>query len=288
MLLWVILATLPAVSDIPDVPQPRATLLDEDPGRSLEGALPAEPWTGPDPGDEIFQIRGRAWFAHMSGHIEADATTRGTRLSIAGDTDLGGRVDIPEIEAHLNIPVVGRLYVGWWRYDDGGDNTLSRTITFADHSFTVGTTVHTHLDLSVAYLTYEFVFPKIPIGPTSLELGLELGVRGLSGDATVKGAGQEAEARGTLPALVLGARAIYQILPWLRAEAEVVGIQVSIDKEKVSYVETFAEVVAQPLPWLFAGVGYKYMELTYRYHARLDFDLDLQLSGAYVTAGVRF
>jgi hypothetical protein len=285
MLFWMILACLPAV---PDVPQPRATLMDEDPGRSFEEILPAEPRTGPEPGDETFQIRGRAWFAHMSGHIEADATTQGTRLSIAGDTDLGGRVDIPEIEAHVNIPYVGRLYLGWWRYDNGGDNTLARTITFADHTFNVGTTIHTHLELNVAYLTYEYAFPKIPIGPTSLELGLELGMRFLSGDATVSDAGQESESRGSLPALVLGGRAIYQMLPWLRAEAEVVGIQISIDKEKVSYVETFAEVVAQPLPWLFGGVGYKYMEMTYRYHARLNFALDLELSGAYVTVGIRF
>src|SRR5581483_4643405 len=116
MPLFVMLA---ALSAFPGDPEPRATLLDEEPGRSSESPLSAAPWTGPDPGDEIFQIRGRAWFAHMSGHIEADATTQGTRLSIAGDTDLGGRVDIPEIEAHLNIPYVGRLYLGWWRYDNG-------------------------------------------------------------------------------------------------------------------------------------------------------------------------
>jgi hypothetical protein len=285
MVLWVLLA---ALSAFPDDPTTRATLLDEDPGRTFESVFPTEPLTGTDPGDETFQIRGRAWFAHMSGHIEADATTQGTKLSIAGDTDLGGRVDIPEIEAHVNIPYVGRLYLGWWRYDNGGDNTLSRTITFVDHSFNVGTTVHTHLELNVAYLTYEYAFPKIAIGPTNLELGVELGLRFLSGDATVSDAGQEAESRGTMPALVLGARAIYQILPWLRTEAEVIGIQVSIDKEKVSYVETFFEAVAQPLPWLFGGVGYKYMDMTYRYRARLNFDLDLQLSGAYVTVGVRF
>ena len=284
-MLWAALATASILSaGFPTfgAPLPDGT---EEP---TEAPLPTSLMVGPNPGDELVQLKAKAWFAHMSGHLEADGTTRGSRLSIASDTNLGGTVDIPEVEASVNVPYLGRFYAGWWRYNNSGDSTLDRTITFADQTFNVGTSIHTTLELNVAYLTYEYTFPKISIGAGQLELGLELGLRFLSGDATLTDAGVTSESRGTLPALVLGGRAIYQILPWLRAEAEAVGIKISIDKESVSYVETYAEIVAQPLPWLFGGVGYKYFEMSYGYSGRLNFDLDLQLSGVYLTVGVRF
>lgn len=284
-MLWLALATASILSaGFPAFGGP----LSDPPEEPSEAPLPTSLMVGPNPGDELVQLRGKAWFARMSGHLEADGTTRGSRLSINSDVDMGGTVDIPEVEASVNVPYLGRFYAGWWRYNNSADATLDRTISFADHTFNVGTSIHTSLELNVAYLTYEYAFPKISIGVGQLELGLELGLRFLSGDATLTDAGETAESRGTLPALVLGGRAIYQILPWLRGEVEAVGIKISIDKESVSYVETYAEIVAQPLPWLFGGVGYKYMEMTYGYSARLKFDLDLQLSGVYLTVGVRF
>jgi len=66
------------------------------------------------------------------------------------------------------------------------------------------------------------------------------------------------------------------------------GISLTVSAEKVTYVETCFEAVAEPLPWPFAGVGYKYARITYRCEARLNFNLDFELSGAYLTVGVRF
>jgi hypothetical protein len=54
--------------------------------------------------------------------------------------------------------------------------------------------------------------------------------------------------RGTIYAIVLGGRALVQILPWLRAEAEAQGISLAISTEKVTYFETYFEAVAEPLP----------------------------------------
>lgn len=280
---------LASLSVLSSVPPGSAPIVGEDDTASPEERLPVAMNPGPYPGEEWVQVRARAWFARMSGHLEADASTKGTRLSVASDLDLGSESTIPEVQAWVEVPYIGRVIAGWWRYDNSSQPTLNRTITFAGRSFTVGTQVHTSLELDVAYLSYEYVFPTISLGDLAkLQLGLELGLRGISGDATLSDAGQTAEGRGTIPALVLGGHAIAQFTPWLKAEAEAVGIAIKIDKEKVSYVETYAEIGVQPLPWLFAAVGYKYMQMTYRYHARLDFDLEVDLSGAFVEVGVRF
>jgi hypothetical protein len=280
---------LAALSTLQVVPQSAEGLFGDSGAAAPEEPLPAALMAGPYPGEELVQLRGRAWFARMSGHIEADATTQGTRLSVASDIDLGGDVTIPEVQAWINIGSVGRVIVGWWRYENSADATLDRTVTFAGHTFTGGAQVHTSLELNVAYVSYEYDFPDISLGDVAkLQLGLQLGLRGISGDATISEAGQTAESRGTIPALVLGGHAIATITPWLRAEVEAVGIEIKIDKEKVSYVETFVEAAVQPFPWLFAGVGYKYMQMTYHYRAHLNFDLEIDLSGAFVEVGVRF
>jgi hypothetical protein len=241
------------------------------------------------PGSEIFQIRGREWYAHMSGNLHADATTKGSRLSMASDLDLGGHVDVPELQAYFNVPYLGRLYVDWWRYANTGDSTLNRTIEFAGRSFTGGSTIHSRFDLNVTALTYEYTLPTISLGGVSyLEFGLQLGAKALGAEASIDDPSASESARGTTYAVVLGGRALVQILPWLRAEAEAQGISLTVSAEKVTYVETYFEAVAEPLPWLFAGVGYKYVQITYRYEARLNFNLDFELSGAYLTVGVRF
>ena len=47
-------------------------------------------------------------------------------------------------------------------------------------------------------------------------------------------------------------------------------------------------MVAQPLPWLFAGVGYKLAELNLNHKGSDQFKLDVTVSGLYITFGVRF
>jgi len=249
------------------------------------------PFRLPDsaPGSEIFQIRGREWYARMSGNLHADASTKGSRLSMTSDLDLGGHVDVPELQAYFNIPYLGRLYVDWWRYANTGDSTLNRTIDFAGVSFAGGSDIHSRFDINVTALTYEYTLPTISLGGVSyLEFGLQLGAKALGAEASIDDPSVSESARGTTYAVVLGGRALVQILPWLRAEAEAQGISLTVSADKVTYVETYFEAVAEPLPWLFAGVGYKYVQITYRYEARLNFNLDFELSGAYLTVGVRF
>lgn len=242
--------------------------------------------------DEHVGVRVREWFARMSGTIEGDdGGGNSTKIDLAHDLGLGDRNLTHEIEAYLRIPVLGRLYVGWWEAHDKGSETLSRTVDFGGVQFTQSTTVDSEVTLDVAYLTYEFAFPTIPVGELiKLELALDASVRGFRGKGSIhdSASGQSGSDRGTVALPTLGGHVTAELFKMVRAEAEVLGFVFAYGGYHLRYIEASAEVVAEPLPWIFAGVGYKYVNLNLHHHATRKFDLDLGVSGVYITAGVRF
>lgn len=242
--------------------------------------------------DEIVGVRVREWFARMSGSIEAEEDGTGsTRLDLADDLGLGDQNLTTELQAYLRIPVVGRIYVGWWRAQDSGSETLSRTIEFAGQTFTAATQVDSEVSLDVGYLTYEFALPVIPLGDVvELEVGVSAGIRAFRGEGKIEGGGLDAHEDGVAGLPTLGAHVTCRLFGIVRAEVEVVGLVFSYSDHEINYYEAFAEATVEPLPWLFAGVGYKIAALNYDYDNN-DGDrvhLDIGIGGFYVTAGVRF
>jgi hypothetical protein len=242
--------------------------------------------------DEHVGVRVREWFARMSGTVEADnGSGTSDRVDLANDLGLGDRNLTTEIQAYLRIPVVGRIYLGWWRAQDSGSGTVQRSFDFEGLTFTASSQIDSDVTLDVAYLNYEFAFPTIPIGDmVKLELGAELGIRGLRGHAVIDDSlsGEHADKTGTVGLPTLGAHVTAVLFTYVRAEVEVLGLAFSYGNWSMHYLETSAEVVAQPLPWLFAGLGYKFVDLHFRQSGTQKFDLDVGVAGLYVTAGVRF
>lgn len=242
--------------------------------------------------DEHVGLRVREWFARMSGDIEADdGSGNSDRLSLKDDLGLGDRHLTHELQAYLRIPVVGRIYLGWWRTHDSGSETFTRTIDFAGETFTVSDTVNTEVTLDVAYLTYEFAFPTIPIGDlVKAELGLEFGVRGMHGQASIDETSgtQSGDKSGTVALPILGAHATVELFQYVRAEVELLGLAFSYGDWHIHYIEASAEIVAQPIPQLFVGVGYKYVNLDFKNTGNDKFLLDVGVAGLYITAGLRF
>ena len=78
------------------------------------------------------------------------------------------------------------------------------------------------------------------------------------------------------------------LLSYVRAEVEVLGLAFAYGGYRMHYLEAYGEIVTEPLPWVFAGVGYKYVNLNLHYNATQKFDLDVGVSGIYFTVGVRF
>jgi hypothetical protein len=243
-------------------------------------------------GDEIVGVRVREWFARMSGTIEADdGSGTSTRLDLASDLGLDDRNLTHEIQAYLGIPFLGRIYLGWWRAHDTGSETLDRTIEFEGFTYTASTQVDSEVTLDVAYLTYEFAFPTIPIGDlVSIELAAQVGVRAIRGEGSIEesAGGQSGTEDGVVGFPTLGAHVTVQLFKLVRVEVEAVGLTFSYGDWDMHYWEISGEVVAQPLPWLFAGVGYKLASIHVEHSGDERFLVDVGVAGLYITAGLRF
>jgi hypothetical protein len=242
--------------------------------------------------DEHIGLRVREWFARMSGTIEADdGSGTSERVDLGADLGLADRNLTHELQAYLRIPVVGRIYLGWYRVHDTGDETLTRTIDFEGLTFTTSTNVHSEVTLDVGYLTYEFAFPTIPIGDVvGIELGLQVSGRVFRGDGSIEesAGGQSGQKDGVFGLPTIGGHVTVTFFEVIRAEVELLGLAFAYGDVRIHYLEASAEVVAQPVPWLFAGVGYKLTSLELSNTGTQRFLFDVTISGLYITAGVRF
>jgi len=252
--------------------------------------LSASPSFAQDQVDEHVGVRVREWFARMSGTLEADGGTGlSTGISLESDLGLGHRNLTHEVQVYGRIPLVGRLVAGWWQAEDSGSQTLSRDLEFAGQTFTASTAVSSSATLDVFYLAYEFVFPTIPLGDlVQLELALQVSGRGFHGTGSIVAPGFSGSDGGWVGFPTLGGHVTLGILSWIRIETEVLGMAFSYGVDRMSYFEAYVEVVAQPLPWLFAGVGYKYASLKIQHLGSSLFDFEVGVSGIYITAGLRF
>jgi hypothetical protein len=253
----------------------------------LSGAAPALAQ------DEFIGVRVREWFARMGGTIEADdGSGTSERIDLGSDLGLADRNLTHELQVYLRIPVLGRIYAGWWQAHDTGSETLSRTFDFAGFTFTATTQVDSEVRLDVGYLTYEFAFPTIPVGDLlSIELAIQVSARALRGDASISEStgGQSGSKDGIVGLPTIGGHVtVTMFSSLLRAEVEVVGLAFSYGDWRIHYFEAFAEVVVQPVPWLFGGLGYKLASIDFQHSADPRFLLDVTVSGLYITFGVRF
>ncbi len=241
--------------------------------------------------DEHVGVRVREWFARMSGSIEADDGSGTSDRVDLSELGLADRHLTHEIQAYLRLPVVGRIYGGWWRAHDTGSEVITRSIDFEGVPFSVSDRVESEITLDVAYLTYEFAFLTIPVGDVlKLELGAQLGARVMHGAGSIEDTVtmQRGEGSGTAGLPVLGVHVTAELFKYVRAEVEVAGLTFSYGDWHVNYLEASGEVVAQPLPWLFAGLGYKHVTLDIRHDGSDKFNVDVGVAGLYITFGVRF
>ena len=241
--------------------------------------------------DETIGARWREWKVAINGHIQGqgDAIPAGD-IDVADTLGYDDTENGHELQLCLSIPFFGRFYAGYWWVDFEGSETLTREITFADRTFSAGTTVESELNLDMYYLTYELGLPSLPLGcdDIPLDLGVQLGARALIAEGSIENSTFSAEDSGGTGIPVIGVHAALRVTPFLRAELELAGMAVSYGSTSLSYVEGFGEIVGQLGP-AFAGVGYKWATLDLEdERGDVDLDVDITLDGFYFTAGVRF
>ncbi len=237
---------------------------------------------------EYIGVRLREWYARINGEVFAEAESiPATTVDLDRHLGLGQAEIAHEIQAYLSLPILGNFYAGYWYADYKGERWLSETITYADNTFTASTRVESEVELQVAYLTYEFALP-LPLPMFNLEIGAMVGVRGIAARGSIDNefASAEESGEGGLP--VVGVHAALQLTPWLRADVEVLGLSFQAADRRATYLEAYAEAVAQLGP-VFAGVGYKYVEIDLRDKSgSIEFRAEAIMDGAYITAGIRF
>lgn len=249
------------------------------------GALPG------GAGDETVGVRLREWYARVQGEVFAEAEGI-TATTVDLDQHLGlGKAEIAhEVQASLSLPLLGNFTAGFWYARYEGDRWLTETVTFADQTFSANTEVRSELELQVGYLSYEFVLPlPMPLGEmASFELGVIVGARLVSASGSIENEFVSAEEHGEGGLPVLGAHAVLQVTPWLRADLEILGLTFRAADRRAFYLEAYAEAVAQLGPF-FGGVGYKYVEVQVHDESRsTEFRAEAVLDGLYLTAGIRF
>jgi hypothetical protein len=241
--------------------------------------------------DETVGARWREWFVNINGRIQGQGElVPSSDINLTETLGLDDQENGHEIQLYVQLPVLGRIYAGYWWVDFDGTETLERDITFGDVTFTASTTVDTTLELDMYYLTYEFMFPGIPLGGDTvrLDVGVQVGVRALLLDASIDSALLVAEDDGAVGTPIIGARGALQVTPFLRAELELAGMTIRYGDSSMKYVEAFGEIVGQLGP-VFAGVGYKYCSLDFDDESGdVDLEAEVRLDGVYLTAGVRF
>ncbi len=66
------------------------------------------------------------------------------------------------------------------------------------------------------------------------------------------------------------------------------GLQFRYGDHEAHYLEAYGEAVVEPLPFLFAGVGYKLVQINYKNTGSNPSHVDLDIAGFYISFGVRF
>lgn len=240
--------------------------------------------------DEHVGLRVREWFARTSGTVSSQENgVPPTTLDLGDDLGLGDRQLTHELTVYGRIPFFGRLYLGWWHSHDTGSGTLDQTVSFAGETFTASTPIDTEYTLDVAYLTYELALPTIPLGDlVKLEIAPNLSIRGIKASGSIEGAGLSGSDSGKVALPTIGLHVTAKWFDLIRTEAEVTGLQFRYGDHEAHYLEAYGEAVVEPLPFLFAGVGYKLVQINYTNTGSNPSHVNLDIAGFYITFGVRF
>jgi hypothetical protein len=240
--------------------------------------------------DEHIGFRVREWFTRTSGTIASEeGGLASTPLDLSDDLGLGNQVLTHELQIYGRIPFVGRLYLGWWHNHDSGNSTLEQTVTFAGQTFNQSTPISTEYTLDVAYLTYEVALPSIPLDRLiNLEVSPNLSLRGIKAKGSIEGAGLSGSDSGTVGLPTLGVHVTLKLFDLIRTEAEVSGLQFRYGDKEAHYLEVYAEAVVEPLPFVFAGFGYKLASINATNGGSDPSHVDVNIAGFYITFGARF
>lgn len=222
------------------------------------------------------------------GPVDVDVQVGGWGASVSGDVrdgpqniDIEDDLDIDEEtltygRARLHLPFMGNLYLGYVPLNYNGQNTVTRTVTFRDETFTVGTNVRSDIELKAYDVGWTATVLDLP--GADFELGLN--VKFIEGEVSLRDNDDTASADFSVP------------VPQLKAAVSVGGpfFSAAVDGNGIAYggnhlYDVSGEVRIHPVPLFYIAGGYRYLDLKVE-----DGDARAQItsSGPYVGLGLDF
>lgn len=166
-------------------------------------------------------------------------------------------------------------------YSFSGDQTGSKTFTFADSTFTISDNLHTELKITEYTVDYRYKLLKTPIARISIGGGLSVFNSQVDINSTSGAAKASKSFVAPVPTLGLSAEANIPLIG-LFAGANLTGVSAG---SKNSYVDADAYAGWSPLPFSGVKVGYR--------HRQLKLDIsdtvgDIKFNGPYAAVYAGF
>ena len=237
-------------------------------------------------------------FHEATVHVEAgvwfpslDAEARSSSFGIAGnlvtDDDLG--LDDPDVvpSGAVTFRLAERhtLRIDGFALSVDGSRQIGRTFTFDGRTYPISTSVTSEADVAFVGVDYGYDL----LHTKQAALGLTLGVRYVSAEASIKAPALNQEGKGELQAALpaVGLTVVLHPVPVpplasLALTARLTGGTIG---ERGSFIDADAGIEWLPIPLLAIRVGYRY------FHGRGEDDgdeADVTLSGPYASLTLAF
>ncbi len=235
-------------------------------------------------------LRYREWRPKLEGNLRVEGGTLP-----ASNIDIDETLGVNDYERGYEIPLTvnlgssGLVHLSFWRAKFEGSEPLSTNLIFDDLIYAAGTVAETEISYEVFSGNYEWPLQLSPIASLPLRTGILAGVRILRTKAKLSNSFYSVSERMNSWVPMLGAAVAIYPTPWLVFGGEFTGFRFSHRDIDTTFFDANAEVNLLPNQWLMIGTGYRFVkEVLEDSGSASGFELDTEIDGFYVTAGIRF
>lgn len=231
---------------------------------------------------DVIGVHGRvgAWLMDYSGEF-ADTADSGTSIDLEDDLGFDGEtLGFAEIAFEHPVPILPNVKLAYLNIDTSETNSLSKSITFEDTTFTANTDIKTDFETQIYDFTmyYEILdnWVQADVGLTVRYLDIELAVEESTGAA-------DTDVSFSTPLPMLYANAQFD-LPFTGVYANINANGLTIGD--VTTYDAQAAIGWMPLEFIGGELGYRHFVIDA--DDLDDYEVDFNMSGPYLAVKADF